>query len=518
MTTNNVTNLSVIPTKYVKNIRRGSLQGFMDPIGLSMMPRDLIGNQTNPGIYYRMRIHPIIYAVMEARKNFLRSIEFLFSGKHADKLNRYWQRYVKTTKNVPYDLSSFIADVSDNKSSYGFQLYEYHKSNQFIYLYPVDHLQVISFEGTDQLEGVLCYSGTATKQLPADEICLYSNMFTQGNWWGLSDLRPLVETFLVYESEMKNFLASRPIEKGVVYAKQVEISDANSYVGIEDMLNSIIKGQSVTGILDPGFELGILQVNNGQDSVVQLEQIIQLTNEVIRNCLWSNLESLGISTHGSRALGETFELSDQKKLEQYIEAELEELKMSKLFYDIAYELDIPVSEIEISTPGLVKSDDRAKYDEIIQLIKDGIITKEEIGPENWKRILESKGIVLEEVKSNISVLEGDVTMSNEEVAQVYVVPQDVIKSVNKGFKMASKMKEDLSDVDHLSVLRAMVVSGVITKENWEVVSDWVEDHLELEELENPNLPEFMGSCTNKEYAMSIVHGGKTGFEFFKKSK
>jgi hypothetical protein len=156
-------------------------------------------------------------------------------------------------------------------------------------------------------------------------------------------------------------------------------------------------------ILDPGYKLNVLQYNNGQDSVNQLQTIINKTDEVFRGALWSSLESLGISSTGSRALGETFAINDQKKFEQYLEAELETLKVSHLFADMAYDLAIPITEIEISTPGLMRSDDRTQYDKVLAMLEKGTLQRSDISTEDWTRIMQSIGLSPVPVTASSSV-------------------------------------------------------------------------------------------------------------------
>lgn len=404
-------NKNKFPVRLVNsNTGSGSRSGWQDP-NYDLYPVDLIGRLYKPGTYYQMRYsNPTISSIMNSRKNFLKSIEFIFDGEYADILNDYWINKIKTIDAVPYSLSDFIADVSDSKSSFGFILYEYHKDKNSTYLYPVNPLQVDSFIGKTELEGVYVNSINSIKALTEDEILLLSNQVYAGNWWGMSDLRPLVELFLILQSENRNFLQSRPLEKGIVYGKQTDISDVESYDGVLDILEQYIRGQTVTGVLDTGFDLAILQVNNGQDSTSQLVTISNLVDEKIRTTLWANLETLGISTHGSRALGEEFVISDQKKLEQYIEAELQQLKKSKLFVDMSLELGIPLDEIEITTPGLTSSDSRLNYDKMWELLKDGIITREDIGQENWKELIASLG-------ANMDFM-NDVTVENKEEIKI----------------------------------------------------------------------------------------------------
>ena len=452
-----------IPAQKVTNPMRGSLQGWTDPIGVSLTPLDLIGLPTSPGIYQRMRqSHATINQIMEARKNFLNSVEFIFTGRHADKLNKYWNRRVRTINNLPYSLSSFIADVSDGKSSYGFKVYEYHKDDYSTYLYPVAPENIMYFEGTDTLTGVMFRSGNGSLQLPASNVQLFSNMTKPGNWWGVADLRSLVDAYLVYESEVKNFLSSRPIEKGIVWASQEQGSTIQASDELVEGLGAIQRGQTVSMILDPGYKLNVLQYNNGQDSVNQLQTIINKTDEIFRGALWSSLESLGISSTGSRALGETFAINDQKKFEQYLEAELETLKVSQLFADIAYDLAIPITEIEISTPGLMRSDDRTQYDKVLAMLEKGTLQRSDISTEDWTRIMQSIGLspVTVTPSSSVNKFPVEVNMSEDPYGGIdFTPPQAVRDNAAKALFIRSEKAPSERGMTDIGIARARDLSN-----------------------------------------------------------
>ena len=452
-----------IPAQKVTNPMRGSLQGWTDPIGMSLTPLDLIGLPTQPGIYQRMRqSHATINQIMEARKNFLNSVEFIFTGRHADKLNKYWNRRVRTINNLPYSLSSFIADVSDGKSSYGFKVYEYHKDDYSTYLYPVAPENIMYFEGADTLTGIMFRSGNGSLQLPASNVQLFSNMTKPGNWWGVADLRSLVDAYLVYESEVKNFLSSRPIEKGIVWASQEQGSTSQASDELVEGLGAIQRGQTVSMILDPGYKLNVLQYNNGQDSVNQLQTIINKTDEVFRGALWSSLESLGISSTGSRALGETFAINDQKKFEQYLEAELETLKVSHLFADMAYDLAIPITEIEISTPGLMRSDDRTQYDKVLAMLEKGTLQRSDISTEDWTRIMQSIGLspVTVTPSSSVNKFPVEVNMSQDFYTGIdFTPPQGVRDNAAKALSVRSEKAPSERGMTDIGIARARDLSN-----------------------------------------------------------
>ena len=485
--------------KIESNIGYGNRSGWLDPNN-TLYPTDLVGYRTNPGSYFKMRYsHHTISSIMDSRKNFLRSIEFVFDGPYADQLNSYWMNKVKTIDGIPYSLSDFIADTSDAKESFGFSLYEYHKDNLGIYLYPINPLQVKQFIGTNTLEAAQIDNISSIITLYSENLLLLSNQIYAGNWWGVSGLRSLLDLYLVYEQEIKNFLQSRPLEKGIVYGKQTDVSDSASYDGILDILEAYQRGQSVSGVLDTGFSLDILQVNNGQDSVAQLKETMNSTDEKIRATLWSNLESLGISTHGSRALGETLIVNDQKKLEQYIEAQLEALKSCKLFIDMADDLGIPVSEIEITTPGVTRSDSRLNFERLWELLEKGILSKDEIGQQNWTQLLESLGL---ETRPN--ALGGSVTLSEP---LPVVIPEYVLRNYKRGLRKLTELNlEALADPADVAMYKSIVETGEATPEYIELGYNWWRNNKDFLSYDQDT----------KESVWCDLWGGYTGKLFFER--
>lgn len=389
------------------SVRRqyGQYNGFYSPNYFS--PMDLYGTPDNPGLYFQMRFKASsIKKSMDDRRNFLASLPVEFAGKHARVLNDWWDTFqaANQSKGFRFSLSSYMANQLDYISSYGFSLQE--KSwveEQFgpvLYVWQVDPVTVFEFDqpdGKSTKPSTIKFwntKGGTYQSIPAENFYLESNPIFPGNFWGLSELYPLIEDYLAMEAEYKLYLEARMVEKGILVVQEsTEGTTAEAWSNMLNGLSGVLRGQAPALMIDKGWNLPqVLQYNNGTDAVAQFNTARDKFDERIKLYFDSSLTTLGLSTTGSRALGETFKIADQQKFESFLESYFEDFLASEFMVDVCNYLEIPIEEVELATPGIQSSSDRFSPDTILTFLKDTGISFSTLGEDNQKVIFENMGL------------------------------------------------------------------------------------------------------------------------------
>jgi hypothetical protein len=397
-----------IENNSIVGVRRqyGNTQGQYDNYSWSGL--DLFGTPDAPGLLYQMRYKAVqIKKSMDDRRNFLASIKVEFAGKHAKQLNNWWKTFqvANQSKGFRFTLSSFMASQLDQISTYGFSLQEKRWEmdpdlGPLLYVWQIDPVTIFEF---DQPDGRLTkpaqirfWNTKAATQLylSADQFYLESNPIFPGNFWGLSDLYPLIQDYLALDAEYKLYLEARMIEKGIIVAQEnSEGTTEASYRNMTTALQGVLRGQSPAIIMDKGWApLSVLQYNNGTDAVTQFNTARDKFDERIKLYFDSTLATLGLSTSGSRALGETFKIADQQKFEAFLENYFEDFLASELMLDICKVLEIPAEEVELATPGIQSSSDKFDPAAVLTFMKDTGVTFESLGEENQRILFGSLGL------------------------------------------------------------------------------------------------------------------------------
>jgi hypothetical protein len=383
--------------------------GFFDPL-TSLSQTDLVGSVTTPGYYARMRLeHPIISSIMDSRKAFLRSLTFEFKGRNGDKITDYWQKNVKSGKpNSPhgYNFSAFFSDMMDVRDSYGFSLHEISilPTANCTYLWPVSPLEVTRFiekRDGDALElfGIEFWTGMNYAERPAENYVHFAHDQFSNNWWGISILRPLLNRWLGYQQALKTYLEIQPLERGILYAQDnAEGGTEQSAEEVDNFLIEILSGENRSIRLPVGTDLKIIQGGSSKSSTDEFLKYSDNFDAAVRSILNQNLEALGLASHGSRALGETLQISDEQKFSAWIEGSLNEIMASPLMKAICSLCGADPNEIEIITVGVIDTEKVIDAPGIYAALSAGLLTPAELGPKNIERIIAATGLSVEDLK------------------------------------------------------------------------------------------------------------------------
>jgi hypothetical protein len=386
----------------------GESRGLFDPIG-TITREELIGTPDDPGYYVSMRIgHPLIASIMDTRKNTIASTNFTFTGKRSERINRFFDKnvYFKTASSIARNsLSELVASIIDNCSSYGFSLVEQIWSARTVELREVDPRTVYEFivdpDDRDQVIAVQFLDGVSYKTVDINKFIYITNSKISGNFWGVSDLRPLVQRWLCLMAEYNSYVAKSSLSSGLLYAQQIQ-PDSDSGTGssdqsiayTRDLIARIYRGQQVSGIMDPNIELKLLPAPN-TDVLKDFMNANADFDNTVRQVLNANLNTLGLSSVGSKGLGEEIKANDDEKFEAYVERWLNQIVTSEFFQYVCSDLDVDYSEIGLTTTNRTSSEVKIDLPNLILLIDKGIITPDKLGEENLRAIYSAVGLDIE---------------------------------------------------------------------------------------------------------------------------
>lgn len=491
----------------------GNTQGWDYGPG-RLRPLDLNGLPYQAGVYRRMRdYHPTIKSILDQRRDAIASTKFEFQGIHGKRLNEYFQNSEMDEK--PLNLSTLIAHVADNETTYGFCLMEVAYSMSRMDMWRVDPVTVYGFTSTnpssvDPENVLITNTMRGYETFPFERFALFSQQSWPGNWWGVATLSGLITEFIVWENDTKLYLGQRMLEKGVVIASQkgtdgnVETRDA-----IESALLGILKGQDVYIVDDGNWEYQVLQINGGQDAVKQRIELNQSLDEKIRQCLNSNLNTLGLSSVGSKALGETIKQNDDEKFSAYIERELNRFVSSGLIAGVCKILGIPQSQVSIGTVGSKYTSDRVQADTILNILQNGTLTLEQLGATNRTLLVEALGLDPTSMKWDYD-LPADLK-ANEVIPSTFAVPQPVRRAVAVGMErfMALPAAQRTALTPRELVLVRRITSGQpltygqLTQ--WEAVWQMIDEDPNCD----PIRPIVFGGAPAKEWIAQNLYGDTT---------
>jgi len=383
--------------------------GWLDGNKL-MKSSDVFGYPYDPGLYYSMRYnHPIIKTLMDFKMNSVASLKYnvkpcdpenIESILAAEAVDFYLNR-------MPYNpLNDFIAETYDRVGTFGHAFYEMVLTEDGFYnlvYIPPATIEYITLDTQNYfITSVTQYSGMTQRTIPAWKLVWFGRDATLGAYYGTSDMRPLVAPFTAAEQIWQSFIGQVRYSKGILYAKETEnageSTTAESYRNVFSYLTKFYQGKDAPIILDRALELGFLAPDNPASSWII--EIVSYIDQQVRECLFSTLNSLGISGQGARALGESFSVSDAEKFADHVSgfmsmingqknphSNLLEFITETCGYDKRY-----TPYIEVENTIEVKPEGRIEL--ILKVIEAGILTAEEFGVDNKRALLEDLGFSL----------------------------------------------------------------------------------------------------------------------------
>jgi len=383
--------------------------GWYDPNRV-FSPRTLVGQAIGErGIYLEARYgHDIIASVMDARRNVVANLEYELTPRKDDPTSEEIMacEAVKLMfEKMPYtSLNTFLAEAYDAVHSFGFALFEIYVADegphrgipQFL---PVSSYQVEYFdlnETADRLKAIHVITNTGTPTVPAQKFIWFGKQAFAGNYWGVSDLRKIVALFAAYKDDLLNYLQLRKQQAGIFYFdEQEEGASVEDWEIASQFLSQYYAGYSTPLIASKGMKPDFL--NAQQPGIDNYDKMLSYFDTKIKQALDSTLTTLGLSGVGSLALGKEFAVDDAIKFENHIRSFLRIINGDTCPESGMLQLMTAMAGFDPSMAPKIRLIDAVadqKNENVgvaIQLLKDGVITREEFGNENLARLLEDLG-------------------------------------------------------------------------------------------------------------------------------
>lgn len=398
--------------------------GFRDP-NERIRVEDLVGRIYSPGLLTEMRqSSDIIAPEMDKIQALIASLDYDVvprDEEFATDAQKFAARGVDfILRNMPYlSLESFVSQAWDEVATYGFSVWEMHMpeagphAGTFM-LHPIAPWQVYEWElnkDRTALEAVRVDNGDGIVKIPAHKIVWFGNSKFQSNYWGQPYIRSCVAAYSAFKEDVKNYLALRRLQKGVVIAQETGAgSNTASWNAVKAWLRRYYMGQTLPLLLNEGMKLEFLSIQ--QPGIDNYNNIMSYWDSKIRGALNASLMSLGIDGVGSLALGQEVSAEAQKAVANQINRFLclingETNVNSNLLHVITELLGY---NPHTDTPKVVVIDNTVEDESentlaLAGLMKDGIITREDIGEEGIVKMIESLGFDSGHLKRKIEIEE-----------------------------------------------------------------------------------------------------------------
>jgi hypothetical protein len=383
--------------------------GYYDP-SRTFTPRNLVGQAIGErGLYLEARYaHDIIGSVMSARRNVVANLEYEIVPRSDNPTTDeiFACEAVKLMfEKMPYtSLNSWLADAYDNMHTFGFALYEIYVPTEGTYaniprFIPVAPYQVEYFdldENADKLKAVHVITNTGVRTVPAEKFLWFGQKAFTGNYWGVSDLRKIVALFSAYKEDLINYLQLRRQQAGIFYFdEQEEGATAEDWEIASQFLQQYYAGYSTPLIASKGMKPEFLSAQ--QPGIDSYDKMLSYFDTKIKQALDSTLTTLGLSGVGSLALGQEFAVDDAIKFENHIRSFLHLMNGDTCPESNAMQLLTmfagchPSSAPKIKLIDAVADQKNENIPVVLDMLKSEIITREELGNDNMRRILEDLG-------------------------------------------------------------------------------------------------------------------------------
>ena len=444
----------------------GQSVGIVSPIG-NENPFDLIGTPDAPGWLIQMRTgYPLITSILDSRRDLIASTKFAFDGPGSEKLNKYFKKDFQWNgqKN---SLSEMIASIIDQSTSYGFCLLEHWVGATTGYAYLTDCRTIYEFipdpEDRYRFEMVRFFNGAGFNIVDRGRLQHFAESQLPGNFWGLSALRPLVQRFTALQADFATYVGRQALSSGIPWISTESGLDVNpddpSHSSMVDFLTRYLGGQQVSIVAAPGYRVEVSGAPNSNVSADFLAACDSF-DEQVRQVLNSNLNTLGLSSVGSKALGETIEINDTEKFEAFLESWLEKIVRSEMIEFICIDLGVEHEGISLTTENRTR-ETQYDFERLEKLINLGIVTPDQLGEDVRSELLRSVGV--------------EVSLVDETPEEDDVAPEEVVDAVADAMERYSALPVvERPDVAAQVLTRARrIASGVLTKLDRARAASWI---------------------------------------------
>jgi len=373
---------------------------------------DFYGGVYEAGLYGQMRTaHDIIAANFDYRKAAVSGLDYRIAPRCDNPTNRQVLAAEAVSllfKNMAGgNLNSFVANTYDTVGTYGSSLYEIwiptegEAANRLhLQMIPAQQISWYNYkpDNRDSIQSVEITSGDNIYLIDGAKLAWFGNKIISGNFWGISDLRKVVALFLAYQEDLKNYLALRRLQKGILYFQENEQgTSAESWMIAKSFMLQYFNGRSSPLMLPRG--MGINHLSADSPGLADYRSMLEYFDSKIKAALDTSLNNLGLNGVGSFALGQEVAFADKEKFVAHVDSFIQKLNdpsapgndlLKKLTAIAGFDPKTETPKIEVVNNTATRITDQ--IDSLIKLLDKGIAKPEMIELESVKQMFIELGI------------------------------------------------------------------------------------------------------------------------------
>lgn len=373
---------------------------------------DLFGGVYAQGLYGQMRHnHDIIAANYDYRKAAVAGLKYdiIPRSENPTVSQKLAAEAVKfMMNNIPgKSLSNFIAETYDYSNTYGHALYELYvplhgpdKNKLHIQYIPSQQINWYNYDRKNRsnIMSVEISSGDQLYSIDGHKLAWFGDAITPGNFWGVSDLRKVLAVFLAWQEDVKNYLALRRLQKGILYFKETDAGTSNdSWTIAKNFLYQYFAGKSSPLILPNGMDINHLAADS--PGLADYKTMMEYFDTKIKNALDSSLHSLGLNGTGSLALGKEVSADNRERFVAHVDEFINKMNtpavgnadlLRKLTELLGFNPDIDTPKFTVVNNVAIRVSEQ--IDNIIKLVEKGIISIDDITDETRLLLFQELGL------------------------------------------------------------------------------------------------------------------------------
>jgi hypothetical protein len=395
----------------------GPQAGWRDSNKL-IRPSDLVGKIWNPGLLTEMRYSDdIIAPTMDSIEAMICSLEYDIvprTDRPTDRQVMAAQGVNHVLRNMPFlSLERFISTAWNNVASYGFALFEVHVPTEGphafkLQLHSIAPWQVESFILNDErtrLVKVRVDNGDGIVDIKAEKLIWFGEDSFISNYYGSPMIRAAMSAFSAKKEDIKNYLSLRRLQKGIIVCQEnTNGSTAASWQAVKNWLRRFYMGQNLPLLLNSGMEM---KFEKSDQQLQGYDGMLEFWDKKIRGVLDDTLGNLGQDGVGSLALGKEVADANKSRLvsktNKFLELVNGNTNIDSQLVQLITELIgfNPATEApHIIAVDNVEADMTEATITMAGLVKDGVISREELGDKNVRLMIESLGFDVSHLEDN----------------------------------------------------------------------------------------------------------------------
>lgn len=407
---------------------------------------DFYGGVYEAGLYGQMRTaHDIIAANFDYRKAAVAGLDYRIAPRSENPTNRQCLAAEAVSllfKNMAGgNLNSFIANTYDSVGTYGSSLYEIWiptegEGANRLHLQTIPAQQIAWYnyrpDNRDSIQSVEITSGDNIYLIDGAKLAWFGNKIISGNFWGISDLRKVVALFLAYQEDLKNYLALRRLQKGILYFQENEQGTSKeSWLIAKSFMLQYFNGRSSPLLLPRGMDINHLAADS--PGLADYRSMLEYFDQKIKAALDTSLTNLGLNGVGSLALGKEVAFADKEKFVAHVDSFIQKLNdpeapgndlLKKLTAIAGFDPKTETPQIEVVNNTAVRVVDQ--IDMLIKLLDKGIVTADMIELDTVKQMFVELGLGVSKIDELIKLDDNPGKVSLASISKLSAIEADYV--------------------------------------------------------------------------------------------